>query len=142
LWHTRKDLSLKQKPNNKEEYLENETTSKISNKSDEKVLKPTSILRNITNQSTSTSKLEVETTTSASLFTRGLVENAEVATTIQTLKVDEVFSSPNPPKEITTKKMKKKVYPYPRWDKWSNWSACSRSCGGGVKYQTRKCINR
>ncbi|XP_070854221.1 thrombospondin type-1 domain-containing protein 4 isoform X1 [Drosophila suzukii] len=142
LWHTRKDLSLKQKPNNKEEYLENETTSKISNKSDEKVLKPTSILINITSQSTSTSKLELETTTSASLFTRGLVENGEVATTMQTLKVDDVFSSPNPPKEITTKKMKKKVYPYPRWDKWSNWSACSRSCGGGVRYQTRKCINR
>lgn len=25
---------------------------------------------------------------------------------------------------------------------WSNWSLCSRSCGGGVKSQSRKCVKR
>ncbi|XP_023159435.1 thrombospondin type-1 domain-containing protein 4 isoform X2 [Ceratitis capitata] len=31
---------------------------------------------------------------------------------------------------------------YPRWGNWSKWSECSRSCGGGVRFQQRKCINR
>ncbi|EDX04551.1 thrombospondin type-1 domain-containing protein 4 isoform X1 [Drosophila simulans] len=146
LWHTRKDLSPKQKPNNKEEYLENETTNKISNKSDEKVLKSTTIISlNGTHPSTSTSKSVLETTTLPSVTTKDLFESGNVATTRQTPNVEEVFSSPNPPQEatsVTSKKAKKKVYPYPRWDKWSDWSSCSRSCGGGVKYQVRKCINR
>lgn len=25
---------------------------------------------------------------------------------------------------------------------WSNWTSCSRSCGGGVKSQIRKCVKR
>ncbi|XP_049318094.1 uncharacterized protein LOC125780238, partial [Bactrocera dorsalis] len=32
--------------------------------------------------------------------------------------------------------------PYPRWGTWGKWSDCSRSCGGGVRFQQRKCINR
>ncbi|XP_044316123.1 thrombospondin type-1 domain-containing protein 4 [Drosophila rhopaloa] len=142
LWHTRKNLSLKQKPTNKEEYLENETTSKISNKSNEIVLKPTNIFINDTKQNTSTPKSDLEATTIATLLTKDPIENGNVATTSQTPSIVEVFSSPNPPKVITTKKLKKNVNPYPRWDKWSNWSACSRSCGGGVKYQIRKCISK
>lgn len=31
---------------------------------------------------------------------------------------------------------------YPRWANWGKWSDCSRSCGGGVRFQQRKCINR
>lgn len=31
---------------------------------------------------------------------------------------------------------------YPRWGNWGKWSDCSRSCGGGVRFQQRKCINR
>ncbi|XP_043654552.1 thrombospondin type-1 domain-containing protein 4 isoform X2 [Drosophila teissieri] len=143
LWHTRKDPSTKQKPNNKKDYLENETTSKISNKTDEKVLRSTILFLNDTHPSTTTSKSALETTTLPSVTTKDLFERGSVATTRQTPNVEEVVvSSANPPNEATTRKAKKKVYPYPRWDKWSDWSSCSRSCGGGVKHQVRKCINR
>ncbi|KAI9577977.1 hypothetical protein GQX74_014121 [Glossina fuscipes] len=40
------------------------------------------------------------------------------------------------------KKSKQKIHFYPRWSNWSKWSVCSRSCGDGVKFQQRKCINR
>lgn len=26
------------------------------------------------------------------------------------------------------------------WGEWSNWSSCSRSCGGGVRSQGRHCL--
>ncbi|KAJ8785833.1 hypothetical protein J1605_006793 [Eschrichtius robustus] len=28
-----------------------------------------------------------------------------------------------------------------QWSAWSKWSECSRTCGGGVKYQERHCNN-
>ncbi|XP_072168856.1 papilin-like [Diadema setosum] len=28
------------------------------------------------------------------------------------------------------------------WGEWSVWSVCSRSCGGGVSYQERRCLTR
>jgi hypothetical protein len=27
------------------------------------------------------------------------------------------------------------------WSGWSEWSVCSRSCGGGVTYRLRQCIH-
>ena len=27
------------------------------------------------------------------------------------------------------------------WGLWSSWSACSSSCGGGMKHRSRKCNN-
>lgn len=141
LWHTRKDISLKQKPSNKNDYLENETISKVSNQTDVIVLKPTIILINGTKgNEVSAPNLIPETTTT--LATTLPTESSNILTTKQTPSIVEVFSSPNPMRVMTTKKLKKKVYPYPRWDKWSSWSECSRSCGGGVMYQMRKCINR
>ncbi|XP_065060952.1 papilin-like [Rhopilema esculentum] len=29
-----------------------------------------------------------------------------------------------------------------KWTSWSDWSRCSRSCGVGVSFQTRSCLNR
>uniref|UniRef100_A0A1A9W6U4 CCN TSP1 domain-containing protein n=1 Tax=Glossina brevipalpis TaxID=37001 RepID=A0A1A9W6U4_9MUSC len=43
---------------------------------------------------------------------------------------------------LSSKKSKLKIHVYPRWSNWSKWSACSRSCGDGVRLQQRKCINR
>ncbi|KAH8287902.1 hypothetical protein KR018_006958, partial [Drosophila ironensis] len=142
LWHSRKDISLKQKLNSHADYLENETTSKLSNRTEAIVLKPTIILINATDRNISKSQIDVETTTLPTLPVVDATQAADVRTTVATPNVEEIFSSPAPVKTITTKKLKKKVYPYPRWDKWSDWSPCSRSCGGGVMYQTRKCINR
>ncbi|XP_017099283.2 thrombospondin type-1 domain-containing protein 4 isoform X1 [Drosophila bipectinata] len=141
LWNTRKDISLKQKLNNHADYLENETTSKLSNRTDVVVLKPTIILIN-GNDTKSEPHNAPETTTLPTTTVAATTENSDIRTTLATPDTDEVFTSPSPVKTITTKKLKKKVYPYPRWDKWSDWSDCSRSCGGGVKYQTRKCINK
>eukprot|EP00794_Sanderia_malayensis_P020165 gene20165-22140_t len=28
-----------------------------------------------------------------------------------------------------------------KWSAWNNWTACSRSCGGGISYQIRSCLN-
>ena len=27
----------------------------------------------------------------------------------------------------------------PHWGEWNDWSACSKSCGGGVTYRKREC---
>ena len=27
----------------------------------------------------------------------------------------------------------------PHWGEWEDWSACSKSCGGGVSYRRRRC---
>ncbi|KAH8410574.1 hypothetical protein KR009_003813 [Drosophila setifemur] len=142
LWNTRKDISLKQKLNKNADYLENETTSKLSSKPDVIVLKPRIIFINGTYQNISEPEIKLDTTTFPTLLAFEATLNGDIRTTVQTPNTMKVFSSPNPIKTITTNKLKKKVYPYPRWDKWSNWSPCSRSCGGGVMHQTRKCIYR
>ncbi|KAH8281807.1 hypothetical protein KR054_003092, partial [Drosophila jambulina] len=143
LWHTRRDMSLKQKPSNKNDYLENETISKVSNQSDVIVLKPTITLINGTNRNDASPPTPNPETTTTVATTLKPTESSTIGTTKQTPSVaEEVFSSPNPMRVMTTKKLRKKVYPYPRWDKWSSWSECSRSCGGGVRHQMRKCINR
>ena len=29
-----------------------------------------------------------------------------------------------------------------QWAGWASWSACSRSCGGGIRTQSRHCLQR
>ena len=28
------------------------------------------------------------------------------------------------------------------WGKWGNWSVCTKTCGGGTRSRTRKCVKK
>lgn len=61
-------------------------------------------------------------------------------TTTSTSAASPTTSTTNTTTTTTTRKPKPR--PYPRWGNWGEWSDCSRICGGGIKHQLRKCINR
>lgn len=64
-------------------------------------------------------KVAVEVTTTATTKTTEI----PIATTTEAIMADE----------LTVKSV---------FTSWSNWTTCSRSCGGGVKSQFRKCVKR
>lgn len=41
-----------------------------------------------------------------------------------------------------TEKSESRKKSHTKWSPWSKWSSCSRSCGGGVKSQSRQCLSK
>lgn len=58
-------------------------------------------------------------------------------------KPSSTESTPTPatPEAITEKPVRKK-HSNNKWGPWSKWGSCSRSCGGGVKRQSRSCLSK
>ena len=66
---------------------------------------------------------------SASVVTHAISENSTTAT----IQPSTTFGTPVLPSS---------VWLPPYYHPWSNWSTCSRVCGGGFTYQTRNCSKR
>ncbi|XP_030240028.1 thrombospondin type-1 domain-containing protein 4 isoform X1 [Drosophila navojoa] len=98
----------------------------------------------VLNKTKSTEISKIWTTVAPTLATKSLIaDEPDVLTTALTLpKLKDVPSTASTTTTTTSRKPKPKLRPFPRWTNWNPWSECSRSCGGGVMYQTRKCIDR
>ncbi|BFF94988.1 thrombospondin type-1 domain-containing protein 4 [Drosophila madeirensis] len=138
------NLWRQKKGNKKLQYIQNETTSKHSNKTNLVMLKPLEILSNESHYEILSSKLSNTTKSSTfrpvKVIEEGTIDPIESTTNIVNLAITQ--KSINFANISDRKRLEIKVRTYPRWDNWSNWSECSRSCGGGVMHQTRKCIGR
>uniref|UniRef100_A0A1I8PD91 PLAC domain-containing protein n=1 Tax=Stomoxys calcitrans TaxID=35570 RepID=A0A1I8PD91_STOCA len=75
-------------------------------------------------------------------YSNDVLELTSTSSTTSTTTTTTARPTTTPSTTTTTTTRKPRTRPYPRWNDWSEWSVCSRSCGGGVRYQQRKCINR
>ncbi|XP_051858406.1 thrombospondin type-1 domain-containing protein 4 isoform X1 [Drosophila albomicans] len=157
LWRINKQPLGKQNSSINEVYVENETTSMKANDGLEPTVPShTILLRNLSNarqehvSNTMSSNPTDISTTSATTTTTTTTSTS--IPTLATPQATEPIPTPSGSPSMTstsattttstTKKSKPKMRPYPRWASWSPWSECSRSCGGGVMHQIRKCIDR
>ncbi|XP_034472258.1 uncharacterized protein LOC117780002 [Drosophila innubila] len=151
LWRINKQPIEKQNSSINEVYAENETTSMKANiiGGSNDGLEPTKssqthLLRSLGNaqqQFNNITSLKLpETSTTTTMTTTTSIPTSAISLTTEPilLKAEDTSTTTS----TTTRKPKLKVRPYPRWASWSSWSECSRSCGGGVMHQIRKCIDR
>ncbi|XP_032595100.2 thrombospondin type-1 domain-containing protein 4-like isoform X1 [Drosophila grimshawi] len=147
LWRRNKPATTtNQNANINEAYAENETS--FANSNINAGLKPTIITETTAQQinHTMSSKIPDALTTAESIIeTKSLKpELATMRTTLPEVSstTTTTTSTTSSTTSTTTKRPKPKVRPFPRWANWNPWSDCSRSCGGGIMHQTRKCIDR
>ncbi|XP_030561294.1 thrombospondin type-1 domain-containing protein 4 isoform X1 [Drosophila novamexicana] len=137
LWRINKEPTTKQNSSINDVYTESETSSNNAN-----IIGPISTqatrLRSLELNDTNSSEMsETWTTEEPQLMTKSLI--AEESTGLAT---EPLTTTSTTTTTTTTRKPKLKGRPFPRWANWSPWSECSRSCGGGIMHQTRKCIDR
>lgn len=155
LWRINKTIEGKQNSSINEVYAENETSSInaniIGNGNDK--LEPTmaSGLNRAQQGIRFDSAIPVTTptsrTTSSAMTTPELksliAEEATLPTTIEDIpSTTTTTTTTTTTASTSTRRPKSKLRPFPRWANWGPWSECSRTCGGGVKHQIRKCIDR
>ncbi|XP_023031562.2 papilin isoform X1 [Drosophila willistoni] len=153
LWRPQKNIASKQKSRNNEVFSEYEKPTATSEATNSALsgLKSTTMSLNAKTTNIPISTEEPLKSTNLSLandIILSSINNTSHSVTTEsstTLAMPTVTQEPLTTSTLvatTTKKTKIKVRPYPRWANWNEWSECSRSCGGGIRHQIRKCINR
>lgn len=159
LWRINKTIEGKQNSSINEVYAENEISSTNSNIIGEGNVKlePTmaSQLQSLSGPSKSQQEIRFDTavpettptsTTSTSTITPELksliAEEPTLPTTIEDIPSTTTSTTTTTTASTSTRRPKPKMRLFPRWGSWTAWSECSRTCGGGVKHQIRKCIDR
>jgi hypothetical protein len=66
-----------------------------------------------------------------------LISGASASINVNTS--DMTTAKIKPTKTSITPVVSSSVWIPPYYHQWSNWSKCSRDCGGGYTYQTRNC---
>lgn len=138
LWRINKEPTTKQNSSINDVYTESETSSNNAN-----IIGPISTqatrLRSLELNDTNSSEMsETWTTEEPQLMTKSLIAEESTGLATEPLTTTSTTTTTT----TTTRKPKLKGRPFPRWANWSPWSECSRSCGGGIMHQTRKCIDR
>lgn len=164
LWRINKTVEGKQNSSINEVYAENETSSAnsniIGNGNDKMEPTMASQLRSVSGPSKSQQEIRFDSavpettptsttsTTSTSTITPELksliAEEPTLPTTIEDIPstTTSTTTTTTTTASTSTRRPKPKMRLFPRWVSWTAWSECSRTCGGGVKHQIRKCIDR
>lgn len=84
----------------------------------------------IQTETTTTSSIETENTSTKVILTKR--KTTKIPIIYSDLLRNESRNSLNVAGKLKTK--------HAHWSGWNNWSECSRSCGGGITTQIRKCL--
>lgn len=114
------------KPNLLTEQLQKSNLSTVANLA-------TTIKESVPNYAASTEQAVAFTTTLSKSLEDETLKRDGITTLEATTLSTDISTESTRADEIIVKSV---------FTSWSNWTPCSRSCGGGVKSQIRKCIKR